>query len=482
MLIQPKTIHVTLLRNDTPYITRVFDEIGIGAQFMWDTTLTLPTAGDYRYVVRVDSAFTATTGGRIPITTTDNSENIVADTPVLLSMSSEISAPLGAMDGIVSAGQAFTVEASLNNSGTASYDPGILRLNVPANYTVSQPDTSFSQISPTVTWTVQANNVSVLPFDTLTISVLDSALDRNINRAALLDTAYNDRILVRTEPKAAFAVLPLDIEPEGAKDFTISTGQLFSITAHVNFVGDLADSNRIARIMLPAGYSVVDSTIKPLITDSINWTVIAPNSPSTEGQPELISVRFSGVDDNSGQTVEAVSQILSFTTVSRATVDMAVAITDPPGAIDWSVTEGQDFTLQAWVSKQGTAGVYNGGSTDIQIDLADAPSFSLVNNDPIKLYQIDSLISWEISAGSFIEGASKQLVSLAKELYAANIEQANKTNTTQESISVINQMTEDLIEAGSGLGDRINQEENLKIILLSTPYDINAETSCPCLS
>ena len=104
----------------------------------------------------------------------------------------------------------------------------------------------------------------------------------------------------------------------GADDDTISTGQNFDITAYFTLVGNLADSARLARIALPAGYAVSDSTIKPIVADSVTWTVIAPNSPSQPDYLDLMRVRLNGIDANSGEAVQAVSDIRKFYRVTRA--------------------------------------------------------------------------------------------------------------------------------------------------------------------
>ena len=400
-----RNIAVTVLQNTVSRFNRLFDRIGPESQFVFDTTLTLSSAGDFTFVARIDSAFTATTGNRItPGQPIDNREDIHADTPVYLAMNSRISGPLGALDGIVSAGQLLTVEATLSNSGSASYNPGRLRLGVPAAYTVvSRVDTAFSQALPTVSWIVRANSVTA-GYDSLTITVTDSAFDRNINAPALINTAaFNRYIPVRTENAASFSLSQRIVSPAGATDGTLSTAQTFNVAASIGFIGNVLDTARVAQILLPAGYSVADSVVKPLMNgvDSVAWQVIARNDSSKV--LESLRIRVSGIDGNSGQPVQVTSSALQIQTVKRAEIFVSAAISAPSGATDGKVSAGQWFDIKTIIGNAGRAAVDSIGQVSINLP-ANYSLDPMAGNDPLRNYTVDDSVIWRVLAGSVSAG------------------------------------------------------------------------------
>jgi hypothetical protein len=128
-----------------------------------EIALSVSVPNPYSYTARIDSAFDATTGERVSVAQPlDNREDINADEPALLNITSFIARPGGALDGIVSVGQQFEIDATTTNDGTAPYSPGLLRLSVPANYSLLTPDTiRYTESNPVITWRVQSNDTTV---------------------------------------------------------------------------------------------------------------------------------------------------------------------------------------------------------------------------------------------------------------------------------------------------------------------------------
>jgi hypothetical protein len=303
-----QNIYVTMLENGLAVTQFFFPEIVPNSQFVFDTNRSIVTAGDYNFVVRIDSAFDATTGALITVSQPlDNREDIHADSPVILNLQTRISGPPGALDSVVSVGQQFEIEAIVSNYGTASYKPGRLRLNVPANYSIiTAADTMFSESDSIVNWQVRAVNVSPIGYDSLIVTLIDTSLDRNTDRPAGIGSV-DELARVRSDSAASFIIEPAIVSPAGAIDGILSAGQTFTVRADITFKGNILDTARVAQILLPGGYAVTDSTVKilPAATNIISWNVIARND--TSSVQDSIRIRLTGIDGNSGMTIQKTS-------------------------------------------------------------------------------------------------------------------------------------------------------------------------------
>jgi hypothetical protein len=381
------SVYISLLEDGTSVGQYIIPSIApYDSQFI-DISRSVSVAKGYSYTTRIDSAFDATTGERVNIAQSiDNQEDIFADTPVLLNITSQIARPGGALDSVVSVGQ----------------HPGRVRLTVPPDYTLlTQADSTYSEADPVISWQIESNDFSQTAFDTIYISLIDTSLDRNTGQTAILGS-FTDFILVRSDSAAGFTIDPFIASPAGAQDAILSTGQLFTLTTDITFTSSMEDSGRVAQLLLPAGYSVTDSANKPLPDTvpgtSIDWQVFAKNNVNEE--LDSIRVRVSGVDGNSGETVEGTSAPLTVTTVARAELTLDASITAPAGAIDGRVSVGQDFDLSAFIENRGTAGVMSGDTGQVSIQLP--ANFSLISGNSTQPYVFGQSVVWSVNVLSQI--------------------------------------------------------------------------------
>jgi hypothetical protein len=398
-----KNVYVSLLQDDVP-----MDQYLIPAIAPYDSqaidivrTLTVAREQNYIFIARIDSAFDATTGDLVIVDQPlDNREDVRADTPVLLNIVSRIARPGGALDSVVSVGQEFEIDASISNNGTAPFDPGRLRLTVPANYTlITQSDSTYSENSPVISWRIRSNDFSVIPFDTITVSIIDTSLDRNTGKTAGLGS-FEQFVLIRSDSAGGFDIQPYIASPAGAQDSVLSTGQTFRLSANITFTSSINDSGRVAQILMPGGYSVTDSTIKPLEdavpNTTISWDVIARND--VVGKLDSIRVRVTGIDDNSGELVTGTSAPLSVQTVSRAEMNLTAAITAPAGATDGRVSVGQNFDLTTLITNRGTAGLMSVDQGQVSIELP--ASLILNSGNSVRPFNVDQPIIWSLNVAN----------------------------------------------------------------------------------
>ena len=186
---------------------------------VFDTVQTIAVAGNYTYRTQIDSAFDATTGEHVTILQPlDNTEPVIVDVPAVLTYSTVISGPTGALDGILSVGQTMNLRTVVHRTGTSPYGSGQLRLTIPPNYSfTSDSMQTFSQADTVKNWSIRAEGVTTGINDTLRLNMTLVPFDLNINESVLTGTV-NNRIPVRTDSGGTFTVFAAVTSPEGAVD------------------------------------------------------------------------------------------------------------------------------------------------------------------------------------------------------------------------------------------------------------------------
>jgi hypothetical protein len=471
-----KSVYITLLMDGTPLPDGQYfiPSIAPYDSAFIDMTRNITTARvePYRFTTRIDSAFDVTTGDNISIAQPiDNREDIIADVPALLIITSVIARPSGALDGIVSVGQQFEIDATTTNDGTAPYSSGLLRLTVPANYSLLTPDTiRYSETNPVNTWRIMYNDSTTGPgSDNFVITLEDSSLDLNINRTAQLDTSFTTNLQVRSVPAGDFTISAFIDGPAGAQDDTLSTGQVFTFKTGVGFPGSVEASGRVAQLLLPAGYSVTDSTIISLAdsvaSDTVYWDIIAKNS--VDNKLDSIRVRVFGTDINSGETVENTSAPITVTTVMRAELLLNASITAPAGATDGRVSVGQNFDLSAIIGNRGTAGIMAGSTGQVSIQLPanlDLPSGNFIQN-----FDFGQPVVWVISVDSL---SSPSEIFVRFESTPADENSEQPASTVNDSVVVLVLIE----EAGSIAVKEVTPDNSTvssgQVFIVSTSYDL----------
>jgi len=399
-----RSAYLRLFRENDLLSTVVLHDIAAGqtAEYLQQTTLS--GAGGIEYKALADSAFDLT-HSRISIAQPlDNVETVIAQRPALLQLTAVISAPSGARDSVVSSGQTFTVRATVNNSGGASFGAGQLRLNLPANYHLAG-DTislrSFTMQTEYVDWQVTADQITgAQPFDTLWVAFQQIPLDVNTGQPAQL-VRERDDVEARTLAAGQITVqTPAIAEPAGALDGMLSTGQSFTVRTQFTFNQAIADSGRSARIELPTGFSLTDSTRIDLSAyqdqDTVSWRVVAAAEAREEIDP--IRVFVSGIDENSGLRKETISAGLSVDLVPRTLLNLSLKVVEPAGAMDDTLSAGQVFRLQAEVKNRVDAAAVSGqGQAAIQFgdrfELVDAQG-TATPADSVRSFTVGTPFSW----------------------------------------------------------------------------------------
>ncbi len=291
----------------------------------------------------------------------DDQERVIVQEPSQIWPAVRITEPEGALDSVVSINQTFTVQAQLQRQGNSPYGPGILTLRLPSNYEFAEnPDDSLRTVTltaPTAEWRVRSVAASNgQSFDTLLVYLKTVPKDSNTAQDVQV-VSRSGNLPVRVENKGIVEMQAAIIAPEGAKDSTVSAGQTFTVQASFNFVGPVSPTGKRARIVLPRGFSVKDSSTLALAdgftVPPVEWQVVAPSTATENPMSIFIDVFVN--DANSGQPMVIRLNALSVHVQLPAEIVLASKITAPDGAKDFTVSTGQQVVLQTVVGNVGQA-------------------------------------------------------------------------------------------------------------------------------
>ncbi|MCB0267014.1 MAG: hypothetical protein KDH95_02495, partial [Calditrichaeota bacterium] len=298
--------------------------------------------------------------------------------------------PAGAVDSTISTGQQFTLQAQVNFAGNLLTGTRRTTLTLPAGsgFTTNSPLEVFANQNgvDTVNWVIQA------PSDT-TLKELRSRLDtrRGESVAQILKQAFNfevianasdasggspaDTLLLPVElvERARLSVNASIIEPNGAIDGVLSTGQSFDIQIQVSNSGiaQTTDNNTV-RLTLPTGYTPQTINV-PIATGAIqNLTFTAPVSASALNKITARLVTPAN-DENTGTaaTIDTVLREIAVQTVAKA--DLQLSLSAPT---DFS-TNTPNLPVTLSLVNLGTAAVTD-SATGSEVDSVNV----LVTIDP----------------------------------------------------------------------------------------------------
>lgn len=293
-------------------------------------------------------------------------------------------------------GQTFEVTARVDHSPeNASFDStGQLSIVLPQGYVlVSDRSVLPFKDNEPVTWTIRSPTIPGSA-DTISISISQIPRDKNDPDQLAQVSVGSAFLIVETLDTFIDITDVAIIEPEGAKDDTISTGQLFCVQAKVKT--QLVENN-YARIILPLNFDVLDNTTKTINADSISWWLRAPNFVSNF--PEQIIIHAWGnVRNDTAKIFSRPDSSLSVWVVSRANLKVTAEIINPPDASQGQISPGLLFQIKGEILNFGEAGVY--GDQSLMIDVQDRNSFRVIG---------DTLLSVENEPAIWTIQASEQL-------------------------------------------------------------------------
>ncbi|MCB9509748.1 MAG: hypothetical protein H6695_06170 [Deferribacteres bacterium] len=291
----------------------------------------------------------------------DNNAQVQIQTPASLA----ISASTDDDDNVLSSNQLFEITAMVANSGQADIDGnGRVTLEPPTGFVLVDPNPSafeqaFAADQPVV-WRVRAPATAVASAQ-FKVRLNQAPFDRNAASEAVvtLDSAAFSVQVVEFD----LAITKLYVsEPGGAEDDTLSTQQNFIITANIAFSADLAGQQRSITLAIPNGYQLLSAATIDDFSETASWQLIAP------AEPHAARAFIATAEGVTGLGEQKISKdTLQVALVSRALVELSAFISEPPGAQDGILSQGQPFTIRANLNNRGTAAALDSGIVRLEL-------------------------------------------------------------------------------------------------------------------
>lgn len=273
---------------------------------------------------------------------------------------------------IVDVADTFIVIAEVRNLGDAQINPDSVEIALSGtsfngfNLLAGEDSVKFVPMnSGTVGQTIfQFESASVAGgSDTLAASIIDVvASDTNdYSSIPVFKSQPADTLNIEVQEGSILVTIT---EPAVSGD-SVSTEQLFTVTADFVFSDNVAVTNRTATIALPTGFALDQSTpaTRPVSgnTATLSWLVIAPANPLAGSQ--AITVRGNGQDSFSSAELEG-SDVVTVILQRKASLSPRVAIVAPDSArINQRMSTTQLFDLEVRTVNQAGAASTTGNDT-----------------------------------------------------------------------------------------------------------------------
>jgi hypothetical protein len=246
-----------------------------------------------------------------------------------------ITAPEGAIDGILSTSQFFTITDSLFLSGNAGET--YARLYLPSRFTsldpLSQPLTGQA-----VEWLVSACNETTV--DSLRLECWSH--DSNTG-----DSVYDQTIWIPVQvvERASLSLGLEIIEPPSALDRIIMPGGEFTLRATVTRTGEaMTGQGEITLLFENSGFLVEEQATVQFTPDiPVLWHVTAPDTQILDGTQIAAALSSVPVDSNSGEPASVLTDSAGFDIVLKD--ELPGLVLDNPEALGGAVVSGESIDV-----------------------------------------------------------------------------------------------------------------------------------------
>ncbi|HNF85459.1 MAG TPA: FlgD immunoglobulin-like domain containing protein [bacterium] len=337
----------------------------------------------------------------------------------------------------------FNLRVTVTNIGEASLNTALVpvRVRLPINnmfrYQASPTLDSVYFVTVGSTFTIPMSSYQETPDYDSVVALLDTAnaafpLDVNTNSKSAIHTVRDSVFLKTSNTGNLIATRIRILSPNGAVDGTVSTFQGFTVETVVKDLSRL--SGMQARMILPSeGLSTRDSLAQAFIqnvNDSVvtTWRIFS-NTDNDSVYP--LRVVYSGIDSTTGDTVISDTLKLSVTVVRRAEMTTTLRITGPVGALDDTLSFGQELSVEATIRNLGQAAFSGAG----QITLNVPVGFDVVAAPNVYTFTRDTMINWTLRANA---SGSLQMTAVVNVL-------PNDENTDQPVVVFSNADTQNVV-------------------------------------
>ncbi|MDZ7341480.1 MAG: hypothetical protein ONB27_08990 [candidate division KSB1 bacterium] len=343
------------------------------------------------FTAHIDSATTITGANATIIPAFDSLAQVKILNPANLILKldqSSITAPINRI---------FEVTAAVTHPDeTAGFDSsGTLAIQLPANYELlsGKSEQPFVEKMP-VNWKIRAPSRPSGP-DTIIVWINRIPHDQN-DPSQLAEVGLGAAIFVSNILDASVKIADIAIvEPAGARDAILSTGQWFQVRAKLET--QLVD-NISMHLTPPGHYEIMDNALKLLVADSATWLLRAPAEPTLWREPISLSA-WGTVQQDTTPIVAPINSSLLVQTIARANLKVVAEIIDPPSAAQGRILPGLIFKIRGEVLNLGKAGMY--GSCTLFLDVQDKNNFKLLSDTTFSIENGPAI--WTVQAAEKLD-------------------------------------------------------------------------------
>ncbi|MCK5739471.1 hypothetical protein KAH55_09830, partial [bacterium] len=299
--------------------------------------------------------------------------------------------------GAFARGQSFKIMAAISRSGTSSLDnSGAMTITVPDGYTLVSPQSvSFSlpdgiNVSQ-VYWDLQAPDVPKAP-SAFTVTMTPRPNDRNLSAPVSVDNLQHS-ISVETMTSSMNITSIQILEPEGAKDGTVSTDQWFRIQATASFSENVRDHWAVLSLpVTDASNSYMITSVDSTIHSTSGVWIWQINAPSLPVSIKPFSVTVFGTEKTENDVSNTNAITVSTVRKTSLYVELSSDAGNPAGGLELSV--GQEFELKVLVRNKGEANAKGLGWVTI-----DLGATGIATMNPVRQpYTVNDYVSWTLTA------------------------------------------------------------------------------------
>ncbi len=267
-----------------------------------------------------------------------------------------IAEPSGATDRVVSTYQTFKVKSEIQFSDNLKDVTATLILpdGEPAYnfHSIINPTQSVQKGVP-VYWSIDAPAVPDADFRLFQIRI--TAKERGMPKV------YWDSLRVKTVARAKLKFVRGIAYPEAAKNGKLRVGRPFGIKVEIKNYGvaGVTGTGELELNLGSTGCRLADTTetlVKRFVVDSaLTWNLIAPDVP-TSSSPIIIKYLKKPNDENTNLPAfddDSTFTRLDVTTVSGGSIDVALKLLGPAGALDGVISTQQIIRVEANVTATG---------------------------------------------------------------------------------------------------------------------------------
>ncbi|OPX33620.1 hypothetical protein B1H10_05475 [candidate division KSB1 bacterium 4484_188] len=356
--------------------------------------------------------------------------------------------------------QQFEIQAVVKNRGTAGVLPVDsvwvnLRYDTTGFEILSADTLQRVQLSDTARWMLKARGIpgKFKIFPTIEDNVLYDENNYSSIRVFKSDSLDTLELTVIDLGDIAIKAFSFPGSTDSTRILT-STDQDSILLRLVVQNNPLFPQNRLAMLTLPSGISSLNNLQQPVPANGVVEWYLNVSGDTTNGY-QSIQVKAEATSNINGSTVEKFATV-SIKTITKATLSLSARVTDPPGAMDDTVSYGQEFTLRALVQKNGAApvvgtGVVQVAATNDSLQIWSEATSSWVTS-LAKPFSADTPVFWKIKADT------NQVVS--RILRKIQNLQAQKILTRQQTFSVNEGGSNPFVEAKSQIEADIRRLSN----------------------